>query len=848
MDKKKFIILLSVFFSVAIAFSSSVTAANNTSLQDAQKIPDPWNTRTGTTYTTIQAAINDAQPGDTIIAETGTYTENIQINKPITLKAQGTPTIKAQDTSQATITITTDNTTITGFTITNSIYHAGIYLQNAKNCKITNNNITNNPYCGIHLYNSSNNKISNNKITKNGNYGIYLPYSSNNIISNNTITNNTYGIFLSSSNNTISNNTITNNTYGIWLRYSSNNKISNNKITNNKEGIYLEDSSNNTISNTITNNTYGIYLYYSLNNTISNNNINNNEYDGIKLYYSSNNTITNNNINNNTYGISGMWSSNNTIHNNNKITNNNIGIDLWYSSNKNIISNNNINNNNAGIQLVGSSNNNTISNNGINSNTGSGIYLSESDNNTIYNNNINNHAYGIFLFDSSIYLKYSSNNTISNNSITNNKYGIFLRASSNNKISNNKINNNNVYGIFLFDSSNKNIISNNNIKYNTNGIILNESNNNKVYRNSFISNTVQAKNHGTGNLFNLTKPTGGNYWSDYTGTDLNDDGFGDTPYTFTGGQDNLPLIPQPKITNISPANGTVSVPSNKTIIITFNQNILKGPGYANITVKMANGTAKVINKTISGNKLYISSINGWNPGVTFAVTIPANAIKNSAGSMLTTTYTSKFTAAIKINSISPANGTVSVPSNKTIIITFNQNILKGPGYANITVKMANGTAKALNKTITGNKLYISSINGWNPGVTFAVTIPANAVKNSAGSMLATTYTSKFTAAIKINSISPANGTVSVPSNKTIIITFNQNILKGPGYANITVKMANGTAKALNKTITGNKLYISSINGWNPGVKFTITIPKNAIKNSIGSMLASDFKSSFTAAR
>jgi len=404
----KFIILPTVFLFV-IKFTNTATATT-------------WNNRTSKTYKTIQAAINDAQSGDTIIV-TGTYTENIQIDKPITLKAQGTPTIQAQNPYQPTITITANKTTITGFTITNSTY-AGIYLQNAKNCKITNNNITNNGDDGIDL------------------------------------------------------------------RYSSNNTISNNKITNNGLGIDLSDSEYNKIYN---------------------NNITNNDYDGI---------------------------------------------DLRYSSNNNMISNNNITNNN---------------------------------------------GTGIFLYTSGIFLYNSSNNTISNNTIKNNG---------------------------------------------NDGILLDGSSNNKIYRNSFIGNGVQAQvDSGTGNLFNLAKPTGGNYWSDYTGTDLNDDGFGDTPYTFTGGQDNLPLIPQPKITNISPTNGTVSVPSNKTIIITFNQNILQGPGYANITVKMANGTAKALNKTITGNKLYISSINGWNPGVKFTITIPKNAIKNSIGSMLASDFKSSFVAA-----------------------------------------------------------------------------------------------------------------------------------------------------------------------------------------------------------
>ncbi|HET8562436.1 MAG TPA: choice-of-anchor Q domain-containing protein, partial [Candidatus Binatia bacterium] len=39
-------------------------------------------------YTTIQAAINAANPGDTIIVRPGTYSENVTINKPIVLTAE----------------------------------------------------------------------------------------------------------------------------------------------------------------------------------------------------------------------------------------------------------------------------------------------------------------------------------------------------------------------------------------------------------------------------------------------------------------------------------------------------------------------------------------------------------------------------------------------------------------------------------------------------------------------------------------------------------------------------------------------------------------------------------------
>ncbi len=520
-------------------------------------------------YDKIQDAIDNASVGNTVYVYNGTYYENVIVSKTINLTGMDMKTTIIDGGGSGDIVYVSSNyVNITGFTMLNSgTNSAGIQLDSVNMCRLMNNNLSDN-YYGIHLTMSANNDINNNTCFMDER-GIYLENSDNNTLFNNNLLENTIstgsGIRLSvSSNNTIINNNLYSNLgWGITIYRASKNNITNNSIsTNNRGGLLIDDSTDTLVtSNEFINN--GIYLdgnqmrYYNTHNISTDNVIN-----GKPIYYYKNSSgiiidgipigqlilancsafeIKNLQINNTEYAILAAFSTFNNISKNN-IFNNYCGIRLSYSNDNNI-TNNDIYNNSNGLYIYRYYGNRIIGNN-ITYNSNNGIYTWVSANNNFSNNNISYNYYGIYV------AAFSDGNVILNNTVVSNgRTGITLSSTcEDNTIADNYVYSNNYRGISLAISTL-----------------------NRIYHNMIIDNVNQAfDNSGSGNQWDDDYPSGGNYWSDYTGLDDNGDGIGDTPYTdiqgSVGPQDRYPLmepIPDtlpPRIQLISPDNNSMVSP------------------------------------------------------------------------------------------------------------------------------------------------------------------------------------------------------------------------------------------------------------------------------------------------
>jgi parallel beta-helix repeat protein len=574
---------------------------NNQDNYPLMKIWSPVkNLNTSLFYSTIQGAIDAPETlgGHAICVPSRKYCESVVVNKSVSIIGQNKDKTFIQGCGSGTVfTITEDSVHVTGFTVRNAaaISDAGIVLMNVSSCRIRENNIVNNSY-GIQLYKSLNNNISDNNMVAN-NYGISLDMSYNNTFSENNIVNSTIAgiVFSNSSSNTIYGNNVTNNYCGVHLEYSSGNRFYHNNFIENSEthvdtsgyvsfwddnypsgGNYWSDYKgiddysgpyqNETGSDGIGDSPYTIdehniddyplmhpsYVHPSVRNLDTRL-----DYFRIQEALEAQETT-----NGHTIKVgSGTYYEN--VHINKSVSligenKRNTVIDGNFTGTVVCIAADNVTFTDFTIQNGGaeghgvevshsrgcSIENNIVSDNFIE------MKVTESSNNTIADN---------FVFcqpdQDGIMLNSSDDNTLINNIISCGHVGFSLEGSDYNIVNGNRLHSS-WSGIRLADSNNNTIVANK-IFNSTTGIYIASYNssgiNNLLFHNNLINNTLQALEINSTNVWHSGYPSGGNYWSDYNGTDYYRgpfqnitgwDGIGDAPYIipYMNNSDIYPLM------------------------------------------------------------------------------------------------------------------------------------------------------------------------------------------------------------------------------------------------------------------------------------------------------------------
>lgn len=205
----------------------------------------------------------------------------------------------------------------------------------------------------------------------------------------------------------------------------------------------------------------------------------------------------------------------------------------------------------------------------------------------------------------------------------------------------------------------------------------------------------------------------------------------------------------------------------------------------------------------------------------------------------------------RVVSTSPRDGAVDVPVGGAITVTFSEDVQAGSAYESISVKDAAGNAVAAAKSLEGAALTLRPEGPLAYLTRYTVTIPAGAVKDLAGNLLAEDYAFSFTTAPGPGAVvavgaDPPDGATDVPVAKTVTVTFSVPVKPGPAYGKIVLLDERGRKASIRKKLAGTVLTVDPVKDLAYGTGYTLVLPANAVKAATGEgALEADFVLSFT---
>lgn len=464
----------------------------------------------------------------------------------------------------------------------------GIRVADSKNINLSDNDLRSNLEHGIHLLHSTGAVVQNNALTHNRRVGIWVEDSADVTITGNVASSvrrfdNTHfwydtGIYLLFATRVlVSNNFIESfESEGILIGGSREVSVVGNTVRSNGRSLTSTSAHNVTIAeNAITDNSNGLLVSFSTGVRIRGNNVSKNGWDGISLSFSPGAIVRDNVLSSNIFNGISIRTPDVLVENNTIRSNGGGGIELSFATNATLRGNRMTSDGLVffGNEMVHVSSHDIDTSNRVN---GAPLHYHRDCSGLVVDGvpvgqlvvanctDVRISDLRINDAESPIKMAYVDDVRLERSVIYANRgTGIELERVRNATIAGNTIVLNGLGGLSLLSSSQITVVGNN-VTYNDGGrgapalggagIGLQFTSDALVYRNNVINNTKQAEVAvGAGNAWDNGYPTGGNFWSDYSGEDRcsgvdqdicpDPDDLGDTSHRFEfGGIDRYPLM------------------------------------------------------------------------------------------------------------------------------------------------------------------------------------------------------------------------------------------------------------------------------------------------------------------